>query len=197
MVILLMIAVGVIGANSLVLSPIAAEVARGLGAGSAAEVMTAAAVYGIGVAASAMFLAPRADRIGAAAALKTAIATLLVGLVLSAIKVMVCSKVLLWPSNLRVSLESSEGDQPGRLTLEGAATFMCLPKLAAELGRVSPGSELHIDFTQLAYIDHACLELLNGWNSQHMKLGGTTVADWEALRALFVPQGAAASSPAT
>jgi len=83
MVILLMIAVGVIGANSLVLSPIAAEVARGLGAGSAAEVMTAAAVYGIGVAASAMFLAPRADRIGAAAALKTAIATLLVGLVLS------------------------------------------------------------------------------------------------------------------
>jgi hypothetical protein len=35
MVILLMIAVGVIGANSLVLSPIAAEVARGLGAGTA------------------------------------------------------------------------------------------------------------------------------------------------------------------
>ena len=121
----------------------------------------------------------------------------LVGLVLSAIKVMVCSKVLVWPSNLRVSLESSEGGQPDRLTLEGAATFMCLPKLAAELGRVSTGSELHIDFTKLAYIDHACLELLNSWNSQHMQLGGTTVADWEALRALFVPQRAAASSPAT
>ena len=121
----------------------------------------------------------------------------LVGLVLSTIKVTVCSKVLVWPSNLRVSLQSSGDGQPEHLALEGAATFMCLPKLAAELERVSTGSELHIDFTKLAYIDHACLELLNSWNSQHMQLGGTTVADWEALRALFVPQRAAASSPAT
>lgn len=85
MIILLMISVGVIGANSLVLSPIAAEVARGLGAGTASDVMIAAAIYGIGVALSAMLLAPRADRIGAAAALKTAIATLLAGLALSTI----------------------------------------------------------------------------------------------------------------
>ena len=121
----------------------------------------------------------------------------LVGLVLSTIKVTVCSKVLVWPSYLRVSLESSGDGQPEHLALEGAATFMCLPKLAAELERVSTGSELHIDITKLAYIDNACLEMLNSWNSQHMQLGGTTVADWEALRALFVPQRAAASSPAT
>lgn len=83
MVLLLMISVGVIGANSLVLSPIAAEVALGLGASSAAQIMTAAAIYGICVAGSAMLLAPRADRIGAAAALKTAITILLLGLGLS------------------------------------------------------------------------------------------------------------------
>lgn len=70
MVFLLMIAVGVIGANSLILSPIAAEVALGLGVANPADVMNAAAMYGGGVALSALFLAPMADRIGADQALK-------------------------------------------------------------------------------------------------------------------------------
>ena len=85
MILLLMFSVGLIGANSLVLSPIAAEVAAGLGIDAAADVMTAAAVYGVGVALSALFLAPRADRIGAHAALKQALLLVSLGLGISAI----------------------------------------------------------------------------------------------------------------
>lgn len=85
MILLLMVCVGLIGANSLVLSPIAASVALGVGAASAADVMTAAAIYGAGVAGSALFLAPRADRIGAHRALVTAMSAILVGLCVSAL----------------------------------------------------------------------------------------------------------------
>ncbi len=109
----------------------------------------------------------------------------LVGIALSALKVSVLSKVLVRPSNLRVRLETSDNDQQACLTLGGAATFMCIPKLAADLERVPAGSEVHVDFEQLTYIDHACLELLNGWASQHTNLGGKLVIDWDALRARF------------
>ncbi|WP_166415738.1 MFS transporter [Cochlodiniinecator piscidefendens] len=81
---LLTAAVGIIGANSLVLSPIAAEVARGLGVENAATVMIASAIYGLGVAASALTLAPRADRIGADKALGWALLVLCVSLFASA-----------------------------------------------------------------------------------------------------------------
>jgi len=103
----------------------------------------------------------------------------LVGIGLSA------CKLLIRFSDLRVTLESSDNEQTACLRLEGAATFMGLPKIAAELGRVPAGSELLVDFEQLTYIDHACLELLNGWAPQHTNLGGKLVIDWDALRARF------------
>lgn len=75
----------------------------------------------------------------------------------------------------------------GRLTLvlEGSATFIRLPKLAAALERVPPGISLHVDLTGLSYIDHACLTLLMNWEKQHETTGGRLVLDWETLRARF------------
>ncbi|MEQ9693484.1 MFS transporter [Shimia sp. SDUM112013] len=84
MILLLMICVGLIGANSLVLSPIAAEVATGLGVARTSDVMTAAAIYGVGVALSALFLAPRADRVGPHVAMQTGLMLVVAGLTLSA-----------------------------------------------------------------------------------------------------------------
>ncbi len=55
--------IGVIGSNSLALGPIAPEVARSLGADVPA-VMTASAAFGLGTAASAVFLARLIDRYG-------------------------------------------------------------------------------------------------------------------------------------
>lgn len=81
---LLMIAVGLIGANSLILSPIAAEVAASLGIENPAMVMNAAAFYGAGVALSALTVAPLADRIGADSALKLSLFVIAAALGLTA-----------------------------------------------------------------------------------------------------------------
>ncbi|MDE0589741.1 MFS transporter [Halocynthiibacter sp. C4] len=83
-VLLLTATVGVVGSNSLVLSPIAARVAQDLGGVTPSEVMSCAAFYGLGVALSALFLAPLADRFGADRALKLALALLAVAFLGSA-----------------------------------------------------------------------------------------------------------------
>lgn len=75
----------------------------------------------------------------------------------------------------------------GRVTLvlEGAATFLRLPKLASALEGVPPGTVLHVDFKGLSYIDHTCLTLLMNWEKQHEAAGGQLILDWDTLRARF------------
>lgn len=102
-----------------------------------------------------------------------------VGVVLSAVK-------LLWMfTNLKTRLEVRNGGGNARLHLEGAATFVRLPQLAAELERVPAACELHVDFSRLDYIDHACLDLLMTWAKQHETTGGGLVLDWDSLVAKF------------
>lgn len=102
-----------------------------------------------------------------------------VGILLSMIKLLYIF------SHLTVRLE--EEPEKGRtiLYLEGAATFIRLPKLAATLEAVAPSTELHVHFDQLTYIDHACLELMINWERQHEATGGKLVVDWESLTACF------------
>jgi MFS superfamily sulfate permease-like transporter len=101
------------------------------------------------------------------------------GVVLSA------AKLLHKFSQLKVKLEVKLDDNRSVLKLVGAATFIRLPRLADALERVPAGSELHVDFDRLTYIDHACLDLLTNWSKQHESKGGTLVIDWESLRAAF------------
>ena len=96
-------------------------------------------------------------------------------------------------------------DEPGRgatvMYLNGAATFIRLPKLAAALEQVPPSTELHVHFENLQYVDHACLDLLVNWEKQHEATGGQLVIDWDELTARFQPpaapppSGAAAGAP--
>ncbi len=82
---LLMCAIGIVGSNSLVLSPIAADVAGSFPARSAPDVMMASAVYGAGTALSALALAPKADQIGLMRALRWALVALAASLGISAL----------------------------------------------------------------------------------------------------------------
>ncbi|MGL6251053.1 MAG: MFS transporter, partial [Billgrantia desiderata] len=75
-VLLLTAASAVIGANSLALSPIAATVAASFPGRNAADVVTAAALYGLATACSALLLASLSDRIGAERALTRALLVL-------------------------------------------------------------------------------------------------------------------------
>ncbi|WP_200887498.1 MFS transporter [Sphingomonas sp. ERG5] len=76
--------IAVIGANSLVLSPIAGAVALSFPGIDAAGVMTAAAIYGLATAISALVLAPGIDRIGQRAALRRSLLVMMAALALSA-----------------------------------------------------------------------------------------------------------------
>lgn len=96
------------------------------------------------------------------------------GVVLSGVK------LLYTFSHLKVRL-NADADQRATLSLEGAATFLRLPKLAAMLEEVPANAELHLDLTHLNYIDHACLDLLTSWGRQHEATGGKLVVDWETM----------------
>lgn len=110
-----------------------------------------------------------------------------VGIVLSAVK------LLHTFSHLETNLTVATSPSFAKLELKGAATFLRLPRLAAELERVPSGAELHVDLDGLEYIDHACLDLIMNWSKQHETTGGQLVIDWEMLHGRFRRDQSAAS----
>lgn len=103
------------------------------------------------------------------------------GVALSALKLLVRF------SQLSTNLTVEPDGRKAVLRLGGAATFIRLPVLAGELEKIPGGAELHVDFQNLTYIDHACLELLMNWAKQHKMTGGKLVIDWDSLHARFKP----------
>jgi MFS superfamily sulfate permease-like transporter len=99
----------------------------------------------------------------------------LVGLGLSLIKLLYAF------SHLEVRKAEKPGDNRVDLYLKGSATLIRLPKLAAELEKLKPGSEVHVHIGELDYIDHACLDLLSNWDRQHVAAGGTLTIEWDEL----------------
>lgn len=97
------------------------------------------------------------------------------------------AKLLYGFSHLETDLQVDKEKNSATLHLRGAATFLRLPAVAAELDDVPRGAELHVDFQHLNYIDHACLELLINWAEQHKNTGGQLTIDWESLHARFQP----------
>lgn len=84
-------------------------------------------------------------------------------------------------SRLSVRLEHSDRQQRVDLYLEGAATFIRLPKLAAVLEQIPAGTELHVHLDRLAYIDHTCLDLFSTWAEQQEQQGSRLVLEWDRL----------------
>jgi MFS superfamily sulfate permease-like transporter len=91
------------------------------------------------------------------------------------------AKLLITFSHLHIHTEDDPAHGRTQLHLEGTATFLRLPKLAATLEAVPTDRELHVHFEHLDYIDHACLDLLMNWGKQHQATGGRLVIDWEDL----------------
>jgi MFS superfamily sulfate permease-like transporter len=102
-----------------------------------------------------------------------------VGVALSA------AKLLYTFSHLITSVELDSTSNRTILSLEGAATFLRLPRLAAALEKVPANAELHVDLQRLDYIDHACIDLLMSWAKCHEATGGSLVVDWNSLHAQF------------
>jgi MFS superfamily sulfate permease-like transporter len=73
------------------------------------------------------------------------------------------------------------------IELVGAATFIKLPQLANALEAVPAGTVLHLDIHNLAYIDHACLDLITNWRSRHETTGGCLEVEWHGLHSRYAP----------
>jgi MFS superfamily sulfate permease-like transporter len=107
----------------------------------------------------------------------------LIGMALSIIKLVVTF------SHLNIRADDHPQNRRTVLYLEGTATFLRLPKLAAALDAVPLDRELHVHFERLEYIDHACLDLLMARQKQLGATGGGLVIDWESLTARFHDYG--------
>lgn len=69
--------------------------------------------------------------------------------------------------------------------LNGSATLIRLPLLAAELEQLKPGAQVHVHIADLDYIDHACLDLLASWDRQYSGTGGSVVVEWDELSSKY------------
>jgi MFS superfamily sulfate permease-like transporter len=99
----------------------------------------------------------------------------LIGLGLSLLKLLYAF------SHLAIRREEKPGSNRVDLHLDGTATLIRLPKLAAELEALKPGAEVHVHIQDLDYIDHACLDLLGNWDKQHKATGGSLTIEWDEL----------------
>jgi len=74
--------------------------------------------------------------------------------------------------------------QEGRrveLRMQGAATFLKVPRLARALEGVPKNACVHVPMTHLQYIDHACMELLEEWQRANQASGARLIIEPRAL----------------
>lgn len=78
-------------------------------------------------------------------------------------------------AHTKVTAEPS-GDDQWRVTIEGACTFLSLPRLHQALESVPPGSQVTMQMS-MTFIDHASREFLDAWQRQHEAGGGTVTVE--------------------
>lgn len=90
----------------------------------------------------------------------------LVGIALSLLELL--------PHFRRLGLKVDEREEgEGRtISLDGAATFVALPKLSARLESVPRGAPVLLDLTRCSAVDHTCMELLRDWCARRRAGGG-------------------------
>src|SRR5207248_423159 len=64
-----------------------------------------------------------------------------------------------------------ESAEKWSIVVEGTLSFLSIPKLAKELGRIPAGAEVTLELV-VDYLDHAAFEHLSGWLRQHERTGG-------------------------
>ncbi|MQY21847.1 SulP family inorganic anion transporter [Nocardia macrotermitis] len=81
--------------------------------------------------------------------------------------------LLLWRvSRVIVTAEPVAGSARWLVTVDGACTFLALPRLIAALDRVPERAPVTVEMT-VDFLDHAAAEALHGWAAEHENSGGT------------------------
>ena len=84
-------------------------------------------------------------------------------------------------THLEVDLHKCPDTGDYLMEMSGAATFLSIPQISLALERLPDNAHLHVHFSHLTYIDHACLELLTNWGDQHKRSGGVVYLEWDQL----------------
>ncbi|MCB9640831.1 MAG: SulP family inorganic anion transporter [Myxococcales bacterium] len=84
-------------------------------------------------------------------------------------------------SHLVIHVSHDDKHKQADMHLGGAATFIRLPMLAAELEKLPRDIQLSVHLSNLSYIDHACIDLLFSWGKQMEQMGGALLIEWEDL----------------
>ena len=82
----------------------------------------------------------------------------------------------------RLEIEEVEEDDRVHLYLKGSASFMRLPRLAAALEGLDTEREVHLHVSDLDYIDHASLDLLDRWECARIRARSPVRVEWQTLR---------------
>jgi MFS superfamily sulfate permease-like transporter len=85
-------------------------------------------------------------------------------------------------SRLKINLVDLDAEGEMELRLTGAATFLKVPALTQALGSVPPGTTLHVPLSNLSYIDHSCLELLEDWGRANAAQGSRLLLEQRLLK---------------
>ncbi len=111
---------------------------------------------------------------------------IIIGLVLSTARLVY--------SLAHLDIERIDIEERIELHLHGAATFVALPLLAGALDEMPSGSEIHMHFDELDFIDHACLDFIAAFQERHHETGGRVVMEWRSLIGRYTRGGIRAAA---
>ena len=90
---------------------------------------------------------------------------------------------LAWKAaRLKISVVELPEEGELELRLTGAATFLKVPALTKALANIPAGSTVHVPLSNLSYIDHSCLELLEEWERANASTGSKLIIEPRGLK---------------
>jgi len=81
--------------------------------------------------------------------------------------------------HLNIVKEISEDGKSVDIALDGAATFVHLPRIAEQLESIDDKLEVHFHLGSMIYADHSILELVNDWRQRR---GGEVFMEWSVFQ---------------
>jgi len=92
-------------------------------------------------------------------------------------------RLLYTVTHLEARLVEENGET--HVHLSGVGTFLAIPRIAKALDEVKPDCPVHIHCVQLRYIDHACIEVIEGWTERREQSGQTVHVSMDKLHTRY------------
>jgi len=88
-------------------------------------------------------------------------------------------RLLYTVTHLETRLIEQEGET--HVHLRGVGTFLSIPRISQALDEVKTETTVHVHCAELRYIDHACIEVIEGWAERREQNGQEVHVSMEKL----------------